>query len=96
MERNILEESTDAVGIILGARGLDDVAVVVDVLALLLEHKALIELEENLVSGQKLHRLSHAVGGKDLGDQILRHLLRLRRKHAEGELAQLGGRVIEE
>ena len=35
-------------------------------------------------------------GGEDLGHEVGRHLVRLRSEHAERELAQLGGGVVEE
>ena len=48
------------------------------------------------VGGEELDLLSVAGGGEDLGDEVLGHLLGLRRQHAEGELAQLGRRVVEQ
>jgi hypothetical protein len=54
--KNDLKEGTDAGLVVLGAGLLDDVAVIVNVLALLLEHKPLEELGQDLVerAGQSL------------------------------------------
>ena len=80
----------------LRARLLDDVAVVVDELALLPLDELVEELDEHAVGRQELDLLALPLYAEDLGHEVGRHLRRLRGEHAERELAQLGRRVVEQ
>ena len=81
------------VGVVVRAL-LDDIAVVVNVLALLAHDEAVIELGQDLVSGKEFDRRAHARGREDLWHQVVSHLLGLRGEHTEGKLAQLRCRLV--
>eukprot|EP00966_Prymnesium_polylepis_P276032 6377294-Prymnesium_polylepis.1 len=81
---------------ILRPRLLDDVAVVVNVFALLTLDESLIEFDQDSVRRQKLHLLALPADRQNLRHKVRRHLWRLRSKHAERELPQLGRGVVEQ
>mmetsp|Transcript_36582 Transcript_36582/g.113860 ORF Transcript_36582/g.113860 Transcript_36582/m.113860 type:complete len:262 (-) Transcript_36582:586-1371(-) len=89
-------EDSHAVVLVLSAWALDHVALVVDVLGLLAQNEPLEELDEDLVRGEEVDRLAVARDVQDLRDEVCGDLLGLRRQHAEGELPELGRRVVEE
>mmetsp|Transcript_22513 Transcript_22513/g.57142 ORF Transcript_22513/g.57142 Transcript_22513/m.57142 type:complete len:234 (+) Transcript_22513:139-840(+) len=92
----LLVQCAVAVLCVLRAGLLDDVAVVVDVERLLAEQKALKELDQHAVGGEELHLGALPARREDLGHEVGSYLFGLCGEHAEGELAQLRGRVVEQ
>ena len=74
---------------------LDDITIVVNVFALLLQDESLKEFGEDSVGRQKVDAAAILVRRKDLGDEVRRHLLGLSGQNAKGELSQLGRRIVQ-
>ena len=92
----ILIQRPHTVRIVLLAREPNDVAVVVNVLALLLEHKTFKEFGEDAVGRQELDRTAVFGGGQYFGHEVGRDFLGLGGQHAKGKFAQFRGGVVEQ
>ena len=81
--------------VILSAGHLDDVAIIVNIFALLLQDESLKELGEDSVGRQKVHAATILVRRKDLGNEVSRHLFGLSGQNTKGELSQLGRGIVQ-
>mmetsp|Transcript_15201 Transcript_15201/g.51087 ORF Transcript_15201/g.51087 Transcript_15201/m.51087 type:complete len:200 (-) Transcript_15201:537-1136(-) len=93
-----LVEGPDAVRGVRGALFPDDVAVVVDDGGFFAFHKTIEELEKSPRLREELNERARLATHRreDLGHEVGRDLFRRRGEDREGELAELGGGVLEE
>lgn len=84
-----LVKVADSHCIVFSTRHLDHIAVIVNVLALLLQDESFKELCQNTISGQKLDASTVCSCGKNLGNQVSSNLLGLSRQDSKGEFSKL-------
>ena len=88
-------QRSNTICIVLLARILNNIPIVVNVVALLLKYKALKEFGQNAVRRQEVNRTAVLRGGQNFGYEICSDFLRLSGQNTKWKLSELGGRVVQ-
>jgi hypothetical protein len=90
-----LKKRSNAQFVVLFTGQLDDVAIIINVLTLLLENETLEKLIQDTVSGQEFTLSSVFIDKQHFGDQVRSNFFRLSGEDTKGKLAKLRGRVVQ-